>query len=129
MTLVVAAAVIEEDGRFLLTRRQRGAHLEGYWEFPGGKCEAGESLHDCLTRELHEELAVDSAVGDEIFSTTHQYRDRLVALHFFRCRLRGMPIPQIGQEMQWVERRDLSGLRFPPADAELIEQLTRTGER
>ena len=59
--IVVAAAVIERDGRFLVTRRQAGVHLEGYWEFPGGKCEPGETLDACLARELREELDVDGA--------------------------------------------------------------------
>ena len=61
--IVVAAAVIERDGRYLLTRRQKGVHLEGFWEFPGGKCEALESLDECLCRELAEELAVDADRG------------------------------------------------------------------
>ncbi len=61
--LVVTAAVIERGGRYLVTRRQKGVHLEGLWEFPGGKCDAGESLADCLRRELREELGVDAAVG------------------------------------------------------------------
>ena len=55
MTIIVTAAVIERDGRFLVTRRLKGTHLEGTWEFPGGKCDAGETLTDCLARELREE--------------------------------------------------------------------------
>ena len=54
MTIVVSAAVIEDHDRFFVTRRQKGVHLEGFWEFPGGKCEPGESLADCLQRELEE---------------------------------------------------------------------------
>src|SRR5262249_23611980 len=79
--LVVTAAVIERHGAYLVTRRQRGVHLEGYWEFPGGKCEPGESLGDCLRRELQEELGVDAIVADEIFTVTHDYPDRSVELH------------------------------------------------
>ena len=82
--IVVAAAVVERDGRYLLTRRQRGVHLEGFWEFPGGKCEALESLDECLCRELAEELAVDVTVLEEVFTITHEYPDRAVELHFFR---------------------------------------------
>ena len=66
--IVVTAAVIERDGRYLVTRRQRGVHLEGYWEFPGGKCEPEESLEDCLRRELREELGAEAVVGEEILS-------------------------------------------------------------
>ena len=124
-TIVVTAAVIERDDRFLVTRRQPGVHLEGYWEFPGGKCERGEDHAACLARELREELAVDVNVGDELLATTHAYPDRSVELHFIRCELGGDPAPQIGQEMRWVARVDLAQLQFPPADAELIQLLTR----
>jgi mutator protein MutT len=123
MTIVVAAAVIEAGGRLLVTRRQKGVHLEGVWEFPGGKCDVNETLQDCLARELLEELDVPSRIGEEIFTTTHQYPDRSVELHFFRCELLGDPRPQLGQEMRWVTRDELTPLDFPPADAELIERL------
>jgi len=130
-TIVVAAAVIEENGRFLVTRRPPGVHLEGYWEFPGGKCAPGESLHACMRRELAEELDVDAAVGQELLSTTHAYDDRLVELHFLRCRIAGAPVPQQGQEMRWVSHDGLRALDFPPADAALIELLAneQTGSR
>lgn len=124
MTILVAAAVVERDGRLLVTRRQKGVHLEGFWEFPGGKCEADESLTDCLARELREELAVESSVGTEMFATTHTYPERRVELHFYECVLHGDPVPQIGQEMRWVPRGELAMLAFPPADAELIQRLT-----
>lgn len=129
--IVVTAAIIEgtgdEDGRFLVTRRQRGVHLEGLWEFPGGKCEPGESLRECLVREVREELAVESTIGDEILQTAHDYPDRRIVLHFLRCRITGTPIPQQGQEMRWVARHELATLPFPPADAQLIEVLTQAG--
>jgi mutator protein MutT len=124
-TIVVTAAVVEHDGRLLVTRRQKGTHLEGYWEFPGGKCDPGETLETCLARELREELAVSATIGTEILTTTHAYPDRRVELHFFHCRLIGTPAPQIGQEMRWVTRDELGDLPFPPADAELIVLLTR----
>ena len=122
-TIVVAAAVIEREGAFLVTRRQKGVHLEGYWEFPGGKRDAGESLEACLARELREELDVSSQVGGELFTTTHAYPDRSVELHFFACAIEGVPSPQNGQELRWVSRSDLPSLAFPPADAELIQRL------
>jgi 8-oxo-dGTP diphosphatase len=124
-TIIVAAAVIEHEGRLLVTRRQKGAHLEGYWEFPGGKCDHDETHETCLARELLEELAVSAIVGVEILTTTHAYPDRRVELHFFRCRLLGTPAPQIGQDMRWVTHEELGALSFPPADVELIEFLTR----
>ena len=87
MIVVVTAAVIERGGRYLVTRRQPGVHLEGFWEFPGGKCEPGESLTECLRRELVEELGAGAAVGDEVFTITHHYPERSIELHFLACRL------------------------------------------
>ena len=123
-SIVVTAAVIERDGRYLVTRRPAGVHLEGYWEFPGGKCDAGETLHACLLRELREELAVGAVVGDEILSTSHIYPERRVELHFFSVRLLGEPAPQFEEDMQWIRREDLAELKLPPADEELVVLLT-----
>jgi mutator protein MutT len=127
--IVVAAAVIERDGCFLVTRRQPGVHLEGLWEFPGGKCDPGEPLDACLRRELREELDVASQIGNEIYSVTHAYPDRTVTLHFFAATLVGEPRPQVGQEMRWVARAELATLDFPPADAALIEQIGRGAQQ
>lgn len=124
-SIVVLAAVVERGDAFLLTRRLKGTHLAGTWEFPGGKCEAGESHEDCLRRELIEELGVDATIGEEIFAITHAYPERTVELHFRRCVLNGEPSPQIGQEMMWATRADLGALEFPEADRELIERLRR----
>jgi 8-oxo-dGTP diphosphatase len=126
-TIRVTAAVIERDGRFLVTRRQAGVHLEGYWEFPGGKCAPDEDDVTCLRRELREELSVDVRVGAEIFTTAHAYPDRVVELHFFRCELDGEPAPQLAQEVRWAGRLELRRLQFPPADAELLRLLANEG--
>ncbi len=128
-TIVVTAAVVETGGRFLVTRRQKGVHLEGFWEFPGGKCDAGESVDVCLLRELREELNVDARIGAEILATKHDYPDRSVELHFLSCELLGTPEPQLGQEMRWVSRDELSTLAFPPADEELIAILRAERKR
>ncbi len=124
--VIVTAAVVEQDGLFLVTRRPAGTHLEGCWEFPGGKCDPGEALDLCLVREIREELDAAANVGAEICSIAHTYPDRVVRLHFFRCDLAGEPRPALGQEMRWVRREELAQLEFPPADAELIAMLSRT---
>ena len=123
-TIVVTAAVIERGGLLLVTRRLKGTHLEGYWEFPGGKCDPGESLEACLVRELREELAVDAIVGKRILTTRHEYPERRVELHVFETEVRGEPVPQMNQEMQWLPREALTALRLPPADDELVALLT-----
>ena len=124
--IIVTAAVIRDGGRYFVTRRHRGVHLEGYWEFPGGKCEPGEPLDQCLVREIREELDVSVVVGAELLSCTHEYPERVVELHFFDCRLEGEPRPMLGQEMRWVPQAELRSLQFPPADDELIELLERS---
>jgi 8-oxo-dGTP diphosphatase len=122
--VIVAAAVIEADGRFLVTRRPPGVHLAGHWEFPGGKCDPGESLDACLRRELVEELGCTSTIHDELLVVHHDYPERVVELHFIECRLTSRPSPVLGQEMRWVPREELTSLTFPPADDELIALLT-----
>jgi 8-oxo-dGTP diphosphatase len=124
--LVVTAAVIERHGAFLVTRRLKGVHLEGRWEFPGGLFEPGESHTACVKREILEELGTGVRVGPEIFFVEHAYPERIVELHFFACELTAEPTPLLGQEMRWVPRADLATLEFPPADAEFIELLRKT---
>jgi 8-oxo-dGTP diphosphatase len=128
-TTVVTAALVERDDAYLVTRRQKGTHLEGYWEFPGGKCEPGETLEASLLRELHEELAVDAAVGEKLVTISHTYPGRRVTLHFFSVVLTSEPVPQLGQEMQWIPRAELATLKLPPADDELVALLMQRGSQ
>jgi 8-oxo-dGTP diphosphatase len=129
MTIVVTAAIVEDRGRYFVTRRQKGVHLEGLWEFPGGKIEPGESLENGLRRELKEELGTEATVGEEIFTVTHDYQDRCVELHFLSCTFLNAPVPLLGQEMRWVPRAELRSLEFPPADEELIRVLESGNDR
>ena len=121
--IVVTAAVIRRGDTYFVTRRQRGVHLEGYWEFPGGKCEDGETLEACLAREIREELGAAVAVKKRLLVSAHRYPSRIVELHFFDCELLDEPSPLLGQEMRWVGREALASLQFPPADDELIALL------
>lgn len=124
--IVVVAAVIERGDRVLVSRRLKGTHLAGQWEFPGGKCEAGETHETCLARELHEELGLGRVhVGEEIIVTEHAYADRAVRLHFRRCSIDDEPRAMLGQELRWVSRADLSKLTLPEADRDLVERLQR----
>jgi 8-oxo-dGTP diphosphatase len=123
--VVVTAAVIEREGAFLLTRRLDGTHLAGHWEFPGGKVHAGETLPECLAREIREELDAGIEVGPEILATVHDYPDRSIELRFFRCTLTSEPRPVMGQEMRWVPLGELHTVQLPPADDELVRLLAR----
>ena len=125
----MVAAVVEQDEQFFLTRRHAGTHLEGLWEFPGGKVDPGETHADALRREIREELDADVDVQDLVFEITHDYPDRTVALSFYRCSFKGTPRALLGQEMRWVRRDELRGLGFPPADRELITLLSESAAR
>jgi mutator protein MutT len=124
--VVVVAAVIEDDGRFLVTRRQDGVHLAGLWEFPGGKIDPDETHAAALRREIREELDTDIEVGELILATTHAYPEKTVTLYFYRGTLLGPPRALLGQEMRWVSRDEMLTLGFPDADEELIRILTET---
>jgi len=125
----VAAGLIVREGHYLIARRKAGTHLGGLWEFPGGKCEPGESLEDCLHRELLEELgiAVTSPVRFRVIR--HEYPEKTVELHFFRCTVsRGEASALDCEEVRWVTPGELSDYEFPPADRPLIEALQRTAD-
>ena len=121
----VVAAVIERDGKLLITRRPEGSHLSGLWEFPGGKPQPGETFEQALRREIDEELGAEVSVGERIETIKWQYPDKRVRLVFFRCDVRGEPRPLEGQEMAWVTPAELARYEFPPADAALIQRLRR----
>ena len=121
--IVVVAAVIERDGRFLVARRLKGTHLAGCWEFPGGKVDHGETQEAALQREIAEELSTGITKARKIFDTEHAYADRIVELHFYRAELTSEPQPVLGQELRWITRDDFGALEFPQADAELIDGL------
>jgi len=121
--IVVVAAVVEENGRFLIARRLAGTHLAGYWEFPGGKVHEGESHTDALRREILEELNTGIANARKILHTAHAYAERTVELHFYRAELTAEPQAVLGQELRWITREEFRNLEFPAADSELIDGL------
>lgn len=124
----VAAALIVHEGRYLITQRRAGVHLGGWWEFPGGKRESGESLEGCLRRELREELGIEIAQPVPFQVIRHDYPEKAVELHFFRCSiLSGLPRPLGCADLRWVAPEELSQFPLPPADRPLVEALR--GER
>jgi len=120
----VAAALIQRDGRYLITTRREGTHLAGLWEFPGGKRRPGEGIEDCLKRELKEELDIEVMVHEALKTIEHAYPDVVVRLHFFRCSIiSGEVKPKEGQEFRWVHPSEFGFYEFPPADAQLLQEL------
>ncbi len=123
-TINVCAAVIFDGDKVLITSRPPGQEYAGYWEFPGGKIEPGESRAECLRRELHEELGMEVMVFDQIYFTEHEYPERIVRLHFIRClALDSTPEPKENQEYRWVARSELEKVNFLPADCGIANFL------
>lgn len=124
--LVVAAALLDEDGRVLLAKRPEGKELAGLWEFPGGKVEAAERPEEALIRELTEELGinVDESCLAPFSFASHQYEKFHLLMPLFLCRKwEGFVRPLEGQELKWARIRDLREFPMPPADLPLIAML------
>ena len=121
--IVVVALIAERDDTFLVARRLKGTHLAGCWEFPGGKVQKDETHEVALAREIDEELGCRVVDLKAVYRTSHEYPQRTVELHFFRGKLVGTPDGRLGQELKWVPREAFASLEFPPADAELIDEL------
>ena len=121
--LVVAAAVVERDGRVMLCQRRPGVHNALKWEFPGGKLEPGESPEAALARELREELGLDVAVGRARDVVFYRYPDRDVLLLFYGCRVTGgEPRTLDCNAVAWALPADLAGYDFAGADLEFVKR-------
>jgi 8-oxo-dGTP diphosphatase len=129
-TVLVAAGVLIEHGRVLLTQRKAGTHLEGAWEFPGGKVRPGEDPREALRRELVEELGIDAVAGEIVDVTFHRYEDagKAVLLLFFdvvRALESAEPRAIDVAAFAWASADELEPARFPPADAEVLKKVKR----
>ena len=123
---VVAAALVDPDGRVLVAERPAGKHLAGQWEFPGGKIEPGETPETALVRELSEELGVDTAASclAPAGFASHAYADFHLLLLLFVCRKwTGTTRGRDGQRLKWLRVNDLFALDMPPADRPLLGLL------
>jgi len=123
----VSAALILGTEGLLITRRPRGSHLAGLWEFPGGKREKGETFAQGLVREIEEELGVEIEVEPWAYAEIeHRYPEKHVHLKFFRARIRsGIPRLLGCDEIAWAGKSELSSYSFPAADTALLAQLER----
>ena len=122
----VTAAVIRRGNRILLCGRRAGAELSEYFEFPGGKCEPGETLAACLRREIREELGTEVLVLDELGENTVELADRVYHLHFLRAMIAPgapEPMPREGQSMFWAETAELDSVRILPGDIAIAHRL------
>ena len=126
LLIVVAAALIDGDGRVLLARRPDGKQHAGLWEFPGGKLEAGETPEAALVRELKEELDIDVATAclAPIAFSSWASGDIHLLMPLFACRKwKGVPRPVAAEQLAWARPKDFRDFPMPPADRPLAAQL------
>jgi 8-oxo-dGTP diphosphatase len=121
----VVAAVIEQQGRFLITQRRSTAVLAGLWEFPSGKVETGESDEAALRRELQERVGVDVSVGGSTAHRTHRYDGYVVDLVLYRASIAPSQEPRAIRvaDVRWVAAQELENYAFPPADQATTDLL------
>lgn len=120
----VVAAAIQKNGRYLLGRRPSDGMLGGLWEFPGGKVESGESYEEALRRELHEELGVETRVGEHVISVDHAYTHLLVTIHLYRCEIVSGSARAIYHDaIKWVSRKRFGEYAFPKANLKFLDRL------
>jgi 8-oxo-dGTP diphosphatase len=126
LLLVVAAALVDADGRVLVAQRPPDKTLGGLWEFPGGKVEPGERPEAALIRELAEELgiAVEEPCLAPLAFASHAYPDAHLLMPLYVCRRwQGFVMPREGQALRWMRPAQLRALPMPPADGPLIPPL------
>ena len=126
LVLVAACALVDSDGRVLLTERPAGKTMAGLWEFPGGKVEAGERPEETLIRELKEELGivVQEACLAPLAFASHGYADFHLLMPLYVCRRwEGMVTAKEGQRLAWVRPNRLRDYKMPPADEPLVAHL------
>lgn len=121
---VAAAAVNDDQGRILITRRADHVHQGGLWEFPGGKLEPGETTAQALARELFEELGIGVLASEPLIRVLHHYGDRSVLLDVHRVTAyAGAVEGRQGQPWRWVAPQELGDYAFPAADRPIITAL------
>lgn len=124
--IVVAAALVDAEGRILLQQRSPGRQMAGLWEFPGGKVESGERPEAALVRELEEELGIDieeSDLSPAAFASAELGDRHLLLLLYIGRKWQGTPQPLDASALKWVLTGEMTELPMPPADKPLIARL------
>jgi len=118
------AVIWNEQGQILIDKRRPNGLLGGLWEFPGGKVELGETVPDCIQREIKEELGIEITVGDRLTTIDHTYTHFRVTLMVHHCHhLRGQPQPIECDEVRWVSLNEIDQYPFPKANLQIIAAL------
>jgi 8-oxo-dGTP diphosphatase len=118
------AVIWNQTGQILIDRRKVGGTMGGLWEFPGGKIELGETVEQCILREIREELAIEITVGEQLISIDHTYPTFYLTLTVHHCQhISGIPQPIESEEIRWVNIGDLNNYQFPAANIAIIKAL------
>jgi mutator protein MutT len=121
-----AIAIVTRGGKVLICQRRAQDKFGGYWEFPGGKLEPGETIEDCLHRELQEEVALVARPIHSFPPIEHDYPHARVRLHPVHCEhVSGEAQKLECQDTRWIDPEELEAYRFPPANEELVRELRR----
>jgi len=120
----VVSAIIQKNGKYLISQRREDASLPLLWEFPGGRVESGESDVDALKRELQERIGAEIDVGSPVAFRRHDYEGYSVELVLYEAELKADEIPEAKRvkSLKWIDTADLSEYPFPPADRKTIDE-------
>ena len=122
--MIGVGVVLNAAGEVLIDQRLEEGLLGGMWEFPGGKQEQGETIENCIARELKEELGIAVTVGAELITVDHAYSHKKLRFVVHLCDLvSGEPQPLASQQVRWVRPEELGNYAFPAANARIIEAL------
>jgi len=126
--VLAVAGILQREGTFLIAERPAGKIMAGYWEFPGGKPEEGETLPQALERELVEELGITVTAAEHWRTVSHRYAHGQVTLHvFFVSSFTGEPAPLEGQALRWVTPSEALSLKLLPVDFPLVRDIAALG--
>ena len=126
---IVTAAIIQKEDCILLARRSSGEKLAGFWEFPGGKVENGETPEACLARELDEELRISVRIGAKCVESLHQYdHGSFRILAYFVEWLARDAHPSVHDRLEWVRLDEIDGYQLLPADIPIAASLKKLKE-
>lgn len=124
-TIEVVAAIIHQDGKILATQRGYGDY-KGWWEFPGGKMEPGETAEEAVRREIGEELGVDISVEEQVCTVEYDYPAFHLTMHCFWCSIvKGTLVLKEHQSARWLEKSEWESVEWLPADVEVVKELRK----
>ncbi len=122
--IACGVAIVRRDREFLISQRKKNDSFGGYWEFPGGKRNEGESFEDCVVREAREETGIEIKVEQKLMELRRPYNEKIIWLNFYLCtHISGEPKAIDCQKARWADLKELRQFKFPPANDKVIRKL------